>query len=84
MSINQHGNVRWVDKLLQLHQVLGLRHGVMLVGPTASGKTAAWRVLLEALAATQHVKVCPCVFVFFFGGLMLVDRSQTNVSLTHR
>jgi hypothetical protein len=28
----------------------------MLVGPTASGKTAAWRVLLEALAATLDVK----------------------------
>lgn len=52
-----HDRFRWVDKLLQLHQVLELRHGVMLVGPTASGKTAAWRVLLEALAATQNLKV---------------------------
>lgn len=54
---------RWVDKLLQLHQVLALRHGVMLVGPTASGKTAAWRVLLEALAATHNVKVRACVWI---------------------
>jgi len=38
----------WVGKVLQLRQVLSLRHGVMLVGPTSSGKTTAWRVLLEA------------------------------------
>ena len=48
--------VKWTDKVLQLKQVLALRHGVMLVGPPASGKTAAWRVLLEALAVTQGFK----------------------------
>ena len=56
--INRPQRNRWADKLLQLHQVLQLRHGVMLVGPTASGKTTAWRVLLEALAATEGAKVC--------------------------
>jgi len=38
----------WMGKVLQLRQVLSLRHGVMLVGPTGSGKTTAWSVLLEA------------------------------------
>ncbi len=80
--------IRWVDKLLQLHQVLQLRHGVMLVGPTASGKTAAWRVLLEALAATQDVKVrtgmlvCVRLLLPFWLVCWLVGRStarqQTN------
>lgn len=40
---------QWVEKALQLYQVMQLRHGVMLVGPSGTGKSAAWRVLLEAL-----------------------------------
>ena len=38
-----------MTKMLQLYQVTRINHGVMLVGPPGSGKTAAWRVLLEAL-----------------------------------
>lgn len=37
-------------------QVLSLRHGVMLVGPPCSGKTAAWRTLLAAMEAEGTVK----------------------------
>jgi dynein heavy chain 1 len=40
----------FIEKCLQLNQILFLHHGVMLVGPTGSGKTAAWKILLEALA----------------------------------
>uniref|UniRef100_K3WUC5 Dynein heavy chain, cytoplasmic n=1 Tax=Globisporangium ultimum (strain ATCC 200006 / CBS 805.95 / DAOM BR144) TaxID=431595 RepID=K3WUC5_GLOUD len=40
---------QWVEKALQLYQVMQLRHGVMLVGPSGTGKSAAWRILLEAL-----------------------------------
>eukprot|EP01038_Epipyxis_sp_PR26KG_P004455 gene4455-6300_t len=39
----------WAEKVLQLKQVLDVRHGVMLVGPTGTGKTAAWKILLKAL-----------------------------------
>ena len=47
---------RWVAKILQLKQVLDLRHGVMMVGPSCSGKTAAWRTLLKALTRVDGVK----------------------------
>lgn len=46
----------WVEKILQLKQVLDLRHGVMLVGPSFTGKTTAWRTLLKALSRVDGVK----------------------------
>ena len=46
----------WIEKLLQLRHVVDLRHGVMMVGPTCSGKTVAWRVLLKALTKVDNVK----------------------------
>ena len=46
----------WNEKLLQLKQVLDVRHGVMLVGPSGTGKTAAWRTLIKALTRVDKVK----------------------------
>ena len=46
----------WVEKTLQLFQIQQLRHGVMMVGPTSSGKTCSWRVLLEAMSLVDGVK----------------------------
>lgn len=46
----------WVEKTLQLYQIQQLRHGVMMVGPTSSGKTTSWRTLLEAMTAVDGVK----------------------------
>jgi dynein heavy chain 1 len=40
---------RFVQKILQLNQVIGMRHGVMLVGPVGVGKSAALNVLLKSL-----------------------------------
>lgn len=40
---------QWVEKLVQLYQVQNIQHGLMMVGPSATGKSAAWRVLLQAL-----------------------------------
>lgn len=37
----------FVDKLLQLYQIQLLHHGLMAVGPSGTGKTTAWRVLLQ-------------------------------------
>lgn len=37
------------DKIRQLWDTIGVRHGVMLVGPTGSGKTVNWRTLKEAI-----------------------------------
>ncbi|CBY16361.1 unnamed protein product, partial [Oikopleura dioica] len=39
----------WVDKVLQLCQIQNINHGVMMVGPSGSGKSAAWQTLLAAL-----------------------------------
>lgn len=36
-------------KVLQLYSVTNISHGLMMVGPSGTGKTTAWRVLLEAL-----------------------------------
>lgn len=46
----------WIKKILQLYQVLEIRHGVMLVGPSGTGKSLAWKVLLEALERIQNIK----------------------------
>ncbi|CAM9242548.1 unnamed protein product, partial [Chrysoparadoxa australica] len=46
----------WAQKVLQLKQVLALRHGVMLVGPSGTGKSSAWRTLLAALELLDGIK----------------------------
>ena len=50
------GSPAWVEKVLQLKQVLDMRHGVMMVGPTGTGKSTAWRTLLKALGRVDGVK----------------------------
>ncbi len=39
----------WMEKVLQLYQISQLHPGLMMVGPSGSGKSCAWRVLLKAL-----------------------------------
>ena len=46
----------WVEKILQLHEVLSFRHGVMLVGPTGSGKSTSWKCLIEAMEIVEGTK----------------------------
>ena len=46
----------WAEKLLQLKSLLDVRHGVMLVGPSGTGKTAAWTTLLEAIGKVDGQK----------------------------
>lgn len=46
----------WLEKLIQLYQVQNIQHGLMMVGPSASGKTAAWRILLAALERLEGVE----------------------------
>ena len=47
---------QWLDKILQLYQITNLNHGLMMVGPSGSGKSSAWRVLLKALEHHEGVE----------------------------
>ncbi|KAI9986672.1 hypothetical protein PInf_025627 [Phytophthora infestans] len=53
---NYVANDQWVEKALQLYQVMQLRHGVMLVGASGAGKSSAWRVLMNAMELVDGVK----------------------------
>jgi dynein heavy chain 1 len=46
----------WLEKVLQLYQITNLNHGLMMVGPTGSGKSCAWKVLLKALHRIEGVE----------------------------
>ena len=49
----------WMNKILQLYQIQALHHGVMMVGSSGSGKSAAWKTLLSALQRVEGVEgVC--------------------------
>lgn len=42
------------NKIRQLWDTIGVRHGVMLVGPTGSGKTVNWQTLKESINKMRH------------------------------
>lgn len=46
----------WVEKVLQLYQITCIHHGLMMVGPSGSGKSKAWEVLLSALERLEGVE----------------------------
>lgn len=46
----------WMTKVLQLYQIQKIHHGVMMVGNSGSGKSAAWRLLLDALQKVEGVE----------------------------
>lgn len=47
---------KWITKICQIHQIMKLQHGIMLVGEVGTGKSSAWKTLLEALEAIDNVK----------------------------
>jgi len=47
---------KFIDKILQLYSIQKMHHGVMMVGQSGTGKSAAWRILLEALTALDGIK----------------------------
>jgi dynein heavy chain 1 len=49
-------NDTWMTKILQLYQIQKIHHGVMMVGNSGSGKSAAWRLLLDALQQVEEVE----------------------------
>jgi len=46
----------WMTKILQLYQIQNIHHGVMMVGPSSSGKSTIWKVLLQALQKVEGVE----------------------------
>lgn len=46
----------WLDKAIQLYQIQNIHHGLMMVGPSGSGKSSAWKVLLAALERIEEVE----------------------------
>ncbi|KAG9242560.1 cytoplasmic dynein-like protein 1 heavy chain 1 [Calycina marina] len=52
-------NETWMTKVLQLYQIQGIHHGVMMVGNSGSGKSVAWKLLLQAMQQVEGVEgVC--------------------------
>ena len=49
-------NDTWMTKIVQLYQIQGIHHGVMMVGHSGSGKSAIWKVLLKALQRAEGVE----------------------------
>ena len=47
---------KFIDKILQLYSIQKMHHGVMMVGQSGTGKSAAWKILLEALTALDGIK----------------------------
>lgn len=50
------GGELWIEKVLQLYQIQNIHHGLMMVGPSGSGKSSAWRILLTALERIEGVE----------------------------
>lgn len=46
----------WIEKILQLYQIQRIHHGLMMVGPSGSGKSNAWQVLLGALEKVEGIE----------------------------
>ncbi|KAJ5945842.1 hypothetical protein N7454_002681 [Penicillium verhagenii] len=46
----------WIAKALQLYQIQSIHHGVMMVGKSGSGKSAAWKILLQAMQRIEGVE----------------------------
>ncbi|KAM3486950.1 hypothetical protein MY8738_000076 [Beauveria namnaoensis] len=46
----------WMTKVLQLYQIQNIHHGVMMVGNSGSGKSAGWRLLLDALQRVEGIE----------------------------
>jgi dynein heavy chain 1 len=46
----------FIEKVMQLYQIQNLHHGLMMVGPTGCGKTAAWKLLLHSMEADDKIK----------------------------
>jgi dynein heavy chain 1 len=46
----------WISKIMQLYDIAQINHGIILVGPAASGKSSAWRLLCESQDKVDGIK----------------------------
>eukprot|EP01091_Cochliopodium_minus_P010435 TRINITY_DN2760_c1_g1_i1.p1 TRINITY_DN2760_c1_g1~~TRINITY_DN2760_c1_g1_i1.p1 ORF type:complete len:4604 (+),score=1553.39 TRINITY_DN2760_c1_g1_i1:76-13887(+) len=83
-------NEFWIEKMMQLYQTQLLRHGVMMVGPSGSGKSSAWRTLLKALERYDGIesvsyKIDPKAMSkdLLFGSLEPTTREWSDGLFTH-
>ena len=49
-------NEFFMEKTLQLNQILKLQHGVMLVGPAGCGKSVCWQLLFQCINEAENTK----------------------------
>ncbi|CAC9696072.1 dynein heavy chain, putative [Plasmodium sp. DRC-Itaito] len=47
---------KWITKICQIYQIMKLQHGIMLVGDVGTGKSSAWKILLDSLEALDNIK----------------------------
>ncbi|KAI5304245.1 hypothetical protein KEM56_006700, partial [Ascosphaera pollenicola] len=46
----------WISKIIQLYQIQNIHHGVMMVGKSGTGKSSAWKTLLEAMQRVEGIE----------------------------
>ncbi|KAL8861740.1 MAG: hypothetical protein Q9178_001941 [Gyalolechia marmorata] len=71
----------WMTKIIQLYQIQAIHHGVMMVGQSGSGKSAVWKVLLQAL---QRLEGIEAVFHLIDPKVMSKEALYGNLDSTTR
>lgn len=80
----------WMEKVLQVYQIQNINHGLMMVGPSGSGKSKAWQILLEAMERVESVEGVSYVIdpkamskELLYGTLDPTTREWTDGLFTH-
>jgi dynein heavy chain 1 len=71
----------WITKALQLYQIQIIHHGVMMVGKSGAGKSAAWKILLQAM---QRIEGVEGVFHIIDSKVMSKEALYGNLDSTTR
>lgn len=59
-AINIEPVPAFMEKVIQLYEMLIVRHGLMIVGPPLAGKTMSWKVLAQTLTTLSERSQMPC------------------------